>query len=85
MLKLEDIKDRIKEILISEIYVEVPIADMNDNDSLRDIFGVDSMGFVELQAQLEVDYEIKISEDDFNPHNFGTIENLANLVWRLKE
>lgn len=82
-ISLNDIKQRIKELLVSDIYVETPIEEMNDDESLRDSFGVDSMGFVELQALIEAEYSIKVSEEDFNPDNFSTIENLANLINRL--
>ncbi|MFC0708638.1 acyl carrier protein [Azorhizophilus paspali] len=78
------VEQRLKEILVSEIYVEVPVEKIEPTDSLRDALGVDSMGFVELKDQIEGEYKIKISDDDFTPENFGTINALCNLINKLK-
>jgi acyl carrier protein len=77
--------ETIKNILASEIFVEIPPSQMNVNDSLRDVFGLDSLGFVELRVQCEDMFGITISDDDFSPENFSTISNVVALVQRLVE
>ncbi|MFB9451242.1 acyl carrier protein [Dactylosporangium vinaceum] len=72
-----------KDILASEIYVEVPVSRMGLDDSLRDVFGLDSLGFVELRVQCQVRFGIDISNDDFTPENFSTIRTVVALVDRL--
>lgn len=79
-----NIEQRIKEILVSDVYAEVAIADMQLDDSMRDVFGVDSMGFVELKDQMENEYKIKIEDKDFTPENFATIRALTALITTLK-
>ncbi|MGW7489007.1 acyl carrier protein [Streptomyces sp. NPDC054786] len=76
------IADTIKNILVAHVYVEVPIDQMGEQDSLRDVLGVDSLGFVELRVQIEEAFEIAISDDDFTPEHFATIASLTSLIER---
>ncbi|MFF5405567.1 acyl carrier protein [Streptomyces misionensis] len=76
--------DTIKKILVSDIYVEVPVEQIGEQDSLRDVLGVDSLGFVELRVQLEEAFDIAISDDDFTPEHFATVASLISLVESLK-
>jgi acyl carrier protein len=75
--------ETIKRILVSKVYVEIPASEMDENASLRDVFGVDSLGFVELRAQCEDEFDITISDDDFSVEGFSTIARLTALVDRL--
>ncbi|MGW3263630.1 acyl carrier protein [Streptomyces sp. NPDC001056] len=76
--------DTIRKILVSHIYVEVPVEQIGEQDSLRDVLGVDSLGFVELRVQLEEAFGIAISDDDFTPEHFATVATLTSLVESLK-
>jgi len=76
--------DTIKKILVSDIYVEVPVEQIGERDSLRDVLGVDSLGFVELRVQLEEAFDIAISDDDFTPEHFASVASLTSLVESLK-
>lgn len=73
----------IKEILVQHLFVEIPAADMADDDSLRDVFGLDSVGFVELRVQCEERFGVTIPDEDFTPENFASIRTVADLVARL--
>lgn len=75
---------KIKKILVSEIFVEIPEENMGLDDSLRNEFGIDSLGFVELRVNCEEEFEVKISDDDFTPENFQSINSVANLIRRLQ-
>ncbi|MFC3997259.1 acyl carrier protein [Nocardiopsis sediminis] len=76
--------DTIKKILVSDVYVEVPPDRMGEQDSLRDVLGVDSLGFVELRAQIEETFEVTVSDDDFTPEHFSTIASLCALIEKLR-
>jgi acyl carrier protein len=78
-----DVTGSIKDILVSDIYVEVPAERMNLDDSLRDVFGLDSLGFVELRVQCQNRFGVDITNDDFTPEHFTTIRSVASLVHRL--
>jgi acyl carrier protein len=80
-----DVLQAIKGILTSEVLVEVPAERMELEDSLRDLYGLDSLGFVELRVQCEDIFDVVISDDDFSPENFTTLGGVLALVQRLVE
>ncbi|GAA1234934.1 acyl carrier protein [Kitasatospora nipponensis] len=78
-----NVAQTIKGLLSSELMVEVPVGRMDADDSLRDVYGLDSLGFVELRVLCEENFGITVSEDDFSPENFGTLGTVVSLVERL--
>jgi acyl carrier protein len=79
-----NVTDTIKDILTEQLFVEVPPAEMELDDSLRDVFGLDSVGFVELRVQCEDQFGLAISDEQFTPENFDSIRTVADLVGRLR-
>jgi acyl carrier protein len=79
---MSSIEDRLRDILIEDIFVELDRDRILPTASLRQDLGIDSLGFVELKAQLERRFCIAISEDEFTPENFSTIASLADLINR---
>lgn len=77
------IAQTIKEVLVTEVLVEVPPSEMDENGSLRNMFGLDSLGFVELRVQCEERFGVTISDSDFTPENFSSIASVVALVERL--
>jgi acyl carrier protein len=75
-----DVQTTIKGILVSEINVEISPDRMICEDSLRDTYGLDSLGFVELRVQCEDTFGITISDDDFEADNFATLGSVTALV-----
>jgi acyl carrier protein len=47
------------------------------------MYGLDSVGFLELRVQCEDRFGITISDDDFNADNFATLGGVVALVDRL--
>jgi acyl carrier protein len=78
-----DVAATIKEILSDDIFVEVPVAEMDPDDSLRDVYGLDSLGFVELRVQAQNRFGVQILDADYSPENFATIRTVSALVERL--
>lgn len=78
-----DVAATIKEILSDDIFVEVPVADMDLDDSLRDVYGLDSLGFVELRVQAQNRFGVQVPDADYSPDNFATIRTVTALVERL--
>ncbi|WP_232838145.1 acyl carrier protein [Streptomyces geranii] len=75
----------LRKILVDDLFVSVPQAEIGLDDGLRDILGLDSLGFTELRTQCEYAFDITISDEDFVPENFSTVRDLARLVTRLSE
>ena len=79
---MSSIEDRLKDILIEDLFVELGKDGIFSTASLRQDLGIDSLGFVELKAQVERRFGIVISEDEFTPENFSTLSSLAGLIDR---
>jgi acyl carrier protein len=77
------VTDSVKEILSTALFVEVPPAEMGEDDNLRDMFGLDSLGFLELRAQCQERFGVVIPDDEFTPDNFDTIRTVVAMVERL--
>lgn len=79
-----EIENGIRKILNTELFVEVPPEEIGLDDSLRAVYGLDSLGFVELRAQCEDMFDVRISDQDFSPENFQSLRTVADLVRRLR-
>lgn len=72
----DEIRNKIIEIAAEEIGVEIT-ADSNLKES-----GLDSLSLVVLVAAIEDVFGITFKEDDLQPENFTTAENLVELTER---
>jgi acyl carrier protein len=79
---MNSIEDRLRDILIEDLFVELEKERILSTASLRQDLGIDSLGFVELKAQVEKRFSIAISEDEFTPEHFSTISSLTALINR---
>lgn len=76
------IEDRLRDILIDDLFVQLAKDDILVTHSLRNDLGIDSVGFVELRQQIEQRFCVGITDDDFTPENFATISSLTTLIGR---
>jgi acyl carrier protein len=81
----EDIGKTLKQLLISDLFVEIPEENIGVDDGLQSVLGLDSVGFVELRVLCEQHFYIKIDDTHFTPENFSSIRNLAHLIENLQE
>jgi acyl carrier protein len=79
-MNTSEIQDALRDILISQLYVECKKEDIRSDSSLRTDLGVDSLGFVELKEQMQIEFGISISDAEFTPDNFATIDSLTALI-----
>jgi acyl carrier protein len=75
----------IMQILVNDVLVSVPQSQIGLDDNLREILGLDSLGFAELRTQCEYTFGVTITDDDFAPGNFASVRTLTDLVTRLRE
>lgn len=81
---MNTIQSTIVNILIDDLFISVPRDDINLDDNMRDVLGLDSLGFSELRAQCEYAFSIKITDDHFTPKHFDSIATLSTLIEQLK-
>jgi acyl carrier protein len=79
------VEEAIKRILIDDLFVDVPQSEIGLEDGLRDVLGLDSLGFTELRTQCEYLFGVTISDKDFVPENFSSVRTLTRLVSRLSD
>jgi len=73
-------EDKIKKILIDDLFVDIPLEEIKIDDDLREVIGLDSLSFMELRVQSENFFNIEITDDEFIPENFGTIRKLVAMI-----
>ncbi|MFD7668965.1 acyl carrier protein [Streptomyces sp. NPDC059788] len=73
----------IKGILGTDLLVDVPPDRMRLDDSLRDVYGLDSLGYSELRVRCEQVFGITVDDDHFSPEHFSTLGGVQELVERL--
>lgn len=79
------VEDKLKTILVDELFCEVPLDQIGADDGLQEVLGLDSLGFVELRAQCEQQFGVKIAETDFTPEHFRSVRTVSALVRSLSE
>lgn len=80
----DDLISGLRQIIVNNLFVEIPEDQIGLDDGLRTIVGLDSVGFVELRVRCEQRFNVQISDDDYSPENFSSIRKLANLIDRLQ-
>jgi acyl carrier protein len=80
-----DIETVVKRILVDDLFIDLPQSQIGLDDGLRDILGLDSLGFTELRTQCEYAFDLRISDEDFVPENFTSVRTVTDLVSRLRE
>jgi len=80
----EDLIASLRKIIVNDLFVEIAENDIGLDDGLRTVVGLDSVGFVELRVLCEQKFNIEISDDDYTPENFRSINQLVNLIERLQ-
>lgn len=68
----------VENFIVTEILPGRGIDSVAHDDDLLEV--VDSLGIVELIAFLEGKYRIKVGDDDLDPVNFSSIDNIVAFV-----
>ncbi|MEY9836944.1 acyl carrier protein [Streptacidiphilus sp. EB103A] len=76
----EAISAHLKTFIVDALFIDIDPAAIADDSLLGTEIGVDSLGFAELMAHLEDEYAITVSDGEFLPENFATVERIVHLV-----
>ena len=74
----EDVKDRIKKVLVLNVLKDMSAQDIENDTSLIDLgVGLDSVTTLELVVALEEEFQVTIDEGDITPEILQTVDSIA--------
>ena len=76
MQEAADLRGRIARLFADRLNLEIPSAETD----LFETGALDSMGFVELLAQLEREFRVEVALGDIEMDNFRSIARIADFV-----
>jgi acyl carrier protein len=76
----ERIEDRLKRMIAARLFLKVAPEAIDDNKSLMDDYGVDSVSLLELVVGVEEEFGIVIPDEEFSIKHFETVAALAAFV-----
>jgi acyl carrier protein len=74
------IEDRLKRMIASRLFLKIAPEAIEDNKSLMDDYGVDSVSLLELVVGIEEEFGIVIPDEEFSIKHFATVAALASFV-----
>ena len=79
-MNADELKTKLKEIIIDVTHSSDEVVDIEDTDFLVDDLGVDSLGMINLVARLEEQFSIEIPQSEVTLQNFKSIELLGKYI-----
>jgi acyl carrier protein len=76
-----DVKQRVRDFVISNFYVADP-SSLGDDASLLEGGIIDSTGVLEVIGFIEEDFGIAVQDTEILPDNLDSIQRIANFVER---
>lgn len=77
---MNDLKPRIKNLIVERLFLEVTPESIGDSDNLMDTLGVDSVALFELVVGLEDEFSIQMDDVDFQIDKFRSVDSIAEFV-----
>ncbi len=77
---MEDIKTRIKAMLVERLFLPVEPSQIGDSESLAEKYGVDSVALFDIAVGLEDEFGLSMSDEVFAPERFRDVNSIAQLV-----
>jgi len=73
-------EDRLKKMMVERLFMRVAPEEIEEDKSLIDHYGVDSVSLLELVVGIEEEFGVQVDDDEFSVSNFETVANLAAFV-----
>ena len=82
MPTVADLRQRLKEIIVSELMIpDLTVADIDDERSLFDSgLALDSVDALQLVLAIEKEYDIRIDKQEVDPERMQTVAGIAAFV-----
>ena len=76
----EKIEDRLKKMITERLFMKIAPEDIEEDKSLIDTYGVDSVSLLELVVGIEEEFGVAVDDEDFSVEHFETVSALADFV-----
>ena len=80
MSDIENIKNRILEVIIRDLELNIGRDELQNADRLDELFGMDSIAIVELVVGIEKEFDIKIPPEHLMIAIFQNVNTIAEHV-----
>lgn len=82
MADVAEIKQKVKEMIVERLFLDVAPEDIGDDDSLPERFAVDSVNLFEIVVGLEEAFGISLGDEELSVEAFSTVSKIAEIVQR---
>lgn len=79
-MKDDALKQKLREMIVERLFLDIEPGEIDDNASLVDAYGVDSVSLLELVVGIEEVFGIRMSDEDFDVTHFESVASLADYV-----
>ncbi len=76
----ENLEERIREILVERLFLEVEPAAIGADESLTETYGIDSVRLFDMVVGLEEDFGISFEDTELDIPGFDTVTAIARRV-----
>ncbi len=76
----EDIKDRIKNMIVERLFLDVAPGEIGDDDPLMEKYEIDSVRLFEMVIGVEELFGVVIDEEEFDVGLFRDVNSIAGYV-----
>lgn len=76
----ERTEDRLKRMIVDRLFLPMAPEEIEDDKSLIDDYGVDSVSLLELVVGLEEEFGIQVGDEEFDVAHFESVSALADFL-----
>jgi len=80
MSDIENIRDRILQVIIRDLELNISKDEMLSANNLNELFGIDSIAIIELVVGIEKEFDIKIPDEYLSVEIFQNINTIAEHI-----
>ena len=77
---MDELKGRLKTMIVERLFLNVVASDIEDDAPLMETYNIDSVALFELAVGLEEEFDVPMSDVDFQIDTFRSVNSIAAFV-----